>query len=166
MEMRRLWMISLFLLFIMTLGLASASGDFDDVVSYNQSDDQSIQSNDFNEDLSNDSDAGSSDNAGAGAQDNVLSSENSDDVGAQDGNDVLGATLSYKDLHDSIYANGNNAPVELTLQNDYIYNSEKDDESMFYGGIMIRKSVTIHGNNHTIDGMGKYGHFTLPSGVS
>ena len=162
MEIRKFWMIPLFLLFILMLGCVSASGDFDDVVSYNQSDDQSIQLNDFNEDLIDESGAGSSDkdDAGAGANDNVLSSENSDDVGAQEGNDVLGATLSYTDLQNSIYENGNTAPVELTLQNDYAY-KESSDGGMQYGGILIYKSVTIHGNNHKIDGKGIFAHFVL-----
>ena len=166
MEIRKFWMIPLFLLFILMLGCVSASGDFDDVVSYNQSDDQLIQLNDFNEDLIDESGAVSSDkdDAGAGTNDNVLSSENLDDVGAREGDDVLGATLSYAHLHNSIYDNGNE-PVELTLQNDYAYD-KNNDASMEYGGIIISKSVTIHGNGHKIDGMGIFAHFVLTQTTS
>ena len=165
MEIRKFWMIPLFLLFILALGCVSASGDFDDVVSYNQSDNQITQSNYFNEDLNEQSSAGSSDedDAGAGMDDNVLSSENSNEnVGTWDGGEVLGATMTYKDLYDAIYANGRTAPAELTLQNDYVYDESRDG-NMSSHAINIMKQVTIHGNGHTINGMGIFGHFVLSS---
>ena len=77
--------------------------------------------------------------------------------------DVLGATKSYDDLFNLIYANGQTTPAEITLKDDYKYNG---DQYTWHGGINVKKNLIIHGNGHTINGNNQMGHFTITESAS
>ena len=90
----------------------------------------------------------------------ILASEDSENsVGANDNGDILGATLSYTDLFELIYSNGQETPAEITLYNNYEFGNDYD--RIYHGGINVKKNLIIHGNGHTINGKGIMGHFTL-----
>ena len=170
MKFKKRWMITLFLLFILMIGAVSAAEDSSDIVSYDQSDNQIIQSNELDEVINDQSSADnpiSTDNSDAnvdiGAKineetdDEIISTVNSD-MGVINSNDenVLGATpKSFTQLNTLI-----NSDIQITLQDDYEYMS--GDESVTqYGAILIRKNLFINGNGKTIDAKGNSGIFLI-----
>ena len=91
---------------------------------------------------------------------NILTSKDSDNsLGANNNEDRLAATLSYTDLFELIYENGQTTPAEISLKNNYEFRN--DYNRVYYGGINVKKNLIIHGNGHTIDGKNLMGHFTL-----
>ena len=177
MNSKKFMLISLFLLLILTLGAVSAASDSDDMVSYDLSDDQIIQSNDIDEELNLQPSAddtistdNSDENENIGAEvieEDIVdtsSSENSDATLSNAADDeTLGATKSYNDLYYLIYPNSGATPSTITLNDDYKYNG---DNMIWHGGINIKRSITIYGNGHTIDGNGRFGFFTLTEHAS
>ncbi|MBO7731820.1 MAG: hypothetical protein J6S67_04690, partial [Methanobrevibacter sp.] len=81
----------------------------------------------------------------------ILEKNTSHDVlAAENGNDLLSANPTFKDLNDVI--NGNDDSV-INLAQDYKFDSNIDTD--FKKGIVIDRDLTINGNGHMIDADGR-----------
>ena len=86
--------------------------------------------------------------------DDVISDENADEIdmtNTQDNEDIIDSIDdgTFTALQNKINSAGEGATI--TLDNDYSYNTNFGSTN----GVKITKSLTINGNGHTIDGMGK-----------
>ncbi len=91
----------------------------------------------------------------------VSATENiTDNLKTSDLNETIQVTnaKTFTDLDTDINSNANS---QITLKNDYIYNSTTD--SKFKNGVAIKKDVTINGNGHTLDGNNLARIFTTES---
>ena len=89
---------------------------------------------------------------------NSLEIAESDSVMSNSNEDVLTANPgTFSELQDYIYSGGST----ITLSKDYSYNEGSDGNTPIY----LDKSMTLNGNGHTIDGMGKSKIFTIGSEI-
>ena len=165
-----LYLIVFLLLCILSISAVSAADDASDTVSVDTDQDIILEENiqedvigtNENEEIISDTTSGA----------DALSESQETSISSNDDEDVLGATKSFKDLYNSIYANGEFTTADITLTDNYEYKSG-DSGYTWHGGINIKKTVTIHGNGHTIDCKnqaigftltnkeGQYGHLTI-----
>ena len=126
----KVMLLSIFLVFLLVVSAVSAADDTSsDVVGYN---------NDFNET--------------AMSADSISIDENSkvDDFLTQTNDGYLmDSAGSFEDLQREI----NNAPSGSVLSLTRDYNADKGGS--WYGSIFIDKDLTIDGQGHTLDGLGK-----------
>ncbi|MBO5152147.1 MAG: hypothetical protein J6B73_08335, partial [Methanobrevibacter sp.] len=78
-------------------------------------------------------------------------------------NDVLseGDGGSFSDLNTLI--NGDTTKIEITLQGDYVFDSDKDN--VYSGGILINRPLTINGGGHFIDASNQARIFKITGSV-
>ena len=159
MKIKKIMVVSIILLAILTLGTVSAAEDISDNLAIEETlsqdllefgaDDYSVCASDINEtDLLKESDI------------NQLN-YNNDDI-LEDNNKVneilTSNSKSFTDLNTTI--NGND-DSEINLNNDFIFNPEND--SSFKTGIIINRDLTINGNGFTIDANHSASIFTIKS---
>ena len=153
-----LYLIVFLLLCILSISAASAADDASNMVSADTNQDINLEESipedvvdtTENEEIISDTTSGA----------DALSESQETTISSNDDEDVLGATKSFKDLYNSIYANGEFTTAEITLNDNYEYKSG-DSGYTWHGGINIKKTVTIHGNGHTIDCKNQAIGFTL-----
>ena len=144
----RLFIVTLFLLVLISMAGVSAADDANDIVANGENVEVIASDSSLHEDLSADVTlqnevSGSSDDEGL-----PVLNDDDDDNGPATNYTLVG---SFSDLAKAI----NNSDGKLVLDKDYVFNPETDGEYAAEGISIERHNFIIDGQNHTLDGIGK-----------
>ena len=145
----RLFIVTLFLLVLISMAGVSAAADANDIVANGENVEVIASDSSLHEDLSADVTlqnevSGSSDDEGL-----PVLNDDDDDNGPATNYTLVG---SFSDLAKAI----NNSDGKLVLDKDYVFNPETDGEYAAEGISIERHNFIIDGQNHTLDGIGKF----------